>query len=68
MMITALLALAAILFDWLLGEPRNWHKHPILGVEAKLKTNDIERALALVKHSVWQWLGFFFVIAGLTYA
>ena len=41
---------------------------PILGVEAKLKTNDIERALALIRHSVWLWLGFFFVIAGLTHA
>ena len=44
------------------------HKRPILGVEIKLKTNDIERALTLVRHSVWLWLGFFFVVAGLMYA
>lgn len=54
-----------------LGE---WHKRPILGIAIKPKTSDIERALKLVRHGVWLWLGVFvagglgLVVSGLAYA
>jgi len=48
-----------------LGE---WHKRPILGVGAASMTNDIERALRLVRHSVWLWLGLLVVAGGLALA
>lgn len=49
-----------------------WHQRPVLGVAVKPKTHDIERALTLVRHGVWLWLGCFVVVGivtgGLAYA
>ncbi len=45
-----------------------WHKRPILGAGAAPEIGDIERALRLVRHGVWLWLGLFVVVAGLAHA
>lgn len=42
-----------------------WHKRPVLGVGAAPKACDIERALRLVRHGVWLWLGLLVLFAGL---
>ncbi len=39
-----------------------WHERPVLGVGAAPTLNDIERALRLVRHGVWLWLGALLVI------
>jgi adenosylcobinamide-phosphate synthase len=44
-----------------------WHERPVLGVGAAPTLDDIERALRLVRHGVWLWLGVLFV-AGVLHA
>ncbi len=44
-----------------------WHQRPALGVGRRPDIDDIERALWLVRRSVWLWLGVFVIIAGLAY-
>lgn len=44
------------------------HQRPVLGIGAEPVTNDIERALKLVRHGVWLWLGLLAVASGLTHA
>jgi adenosylcobinamide-phosphate synthase len=39
-----------------------WHNRPVLGADAPPVVDDIERALALVRHGVWLWLAL--LIAG----
>ncbi len=39
-----------------------WHERPVLGAGAAPTLNDIERALRLVRHGVWLWLGALLVI------
>jgi len=48
-----------------LGE---WHQRPILGVGKAPGIADIERALRLVRHGMWLWLGVLVVAGGLTHA
>ncbi|MEQ1487485.1 MAG: adenosylcobinamide-phosphate synthase CbiB [Methylotenera sp.] len=45
-----------------------WHERPTLGVGNPPVLNDIERALALVRHGVYGWLGLFLIIVSITYA
>jgi adenosylcobinamide-phosphate synthase len=45
-----------------------WHQRPVLGVGKALGIADIERALRLVRHGVWVWLGLFVVAGGLAHA
>jgi adenosylcobinamide-phosphate synthase len=40
-----------------------WHERPILGVGNPPVLNDIERALALIRHGVTIWLGIFLMIS-----
>jgi adenosylcobinamide-phosphate synthase len=42
-----------------------WHERPILGTGPDPTLNDIERALRLVRHGVWLWLGLLFVAGAL---
>jgi len=42
-----------------------WHERPILGAGPDPTLNDIERALRLVRHGVWLWLGILFVMGAL---
>lgn len=44
-----------------------WHERPVLGAGAAPTLDDIERALRLVRHGVWLWLGALFV-AGVLHA
>lgn len=44
-----------------------WHERPVLGAGDAPKAVDIERALALVRHGVYLWLGLALVI-GVAYA
>lgn len=44
-----------------------WHERPVLGAGEAPKAVDIERALVLVRHGVYLWLGLALVI-GLAYA
>ncbi len=44
-----------------------WHERPILGVGQAPTLDDIERALRLVRHGVWLWLGVLFGV-GVLYA
>lgn len=44
-----------------------WHARPVLGAGHPPTVDDIERALRLVRHGVWLWLGTF-VLAGLAHA
>ncbi|MDI1363135.1 adenosylcobinamide-phosphate synthase CbiB [Methylotenera sp.] len=39
-----------------------WHERPVLGADNPPVLNDIERALALVRHGVYIWLGIFSII------
>lgn len=39
-----------------------WHERPVLGAGNPPVLNDIERALALVRHGVYIWLGIFSII------
>jgi adenosylcobinamide-phosphate synthase len=39
-----------------------WHERPVLGTGPAPTLDDIERALRLVRHGVWLWLGALFVI------
>ncbi len=39
-----------------------WHERPILGVGRAPTLDDIERALQLVRHGVWLWLGALFIV------
>lgn len=39
-----------------------WHQRPVLGAGEPPVINDIERALALVRHSVYLWLAVFLII------
>ncbi|TAM46083.1 MAG: cobalamin biosynthesis protein [Gammaproteobacteria bacterium] len=39
-----------------------WHERPVLGAGPAPTLDDIERALRLVRHGVWLWLGALFVI------
>lgn len=45
-----------------------WHERPVLGTEEKPESRDIERALKLVRHGVWLWIGVLFVLGGVAYA
>ena len=49
-----------------------WHERPVLGACKPPALNDIERALALVRHGVYIWLGIFLIItlmiAGIAHA
>lgn len=45
-----------------------WRKRPVLGIGAEPITDDIERALKLVRYGVWLWLGLFVVTGWLVYA
>lgn len=51
----------------LLGGPAcyfgEWHQRPILGTGEPPIADDIERALALVRHSVYLWLAVFLIIS-----
>ena len=42
-----------------------WHERPILGVGQAPTLDDIERALRLVRHGVWLWLGVLFGVGAL---
>ena len=63
---TVLIAAAALLLDWLLGEPRRRHPLvgfgrlalccPVLGIGSAPLAADVERALRLVRGGVWLWL------------
>lgn len=44
-----------------------WHERPVLGAGRAPTLGDIERALRLVRHGVWLWLGVLFV-AGVLHA
>lgn len=44
-----------------------WHQRPLLGVGKAPEIADIERALGLVRHGVWLWLGLFVVARGLAH-
>lgn len=44
-----------------------WHERPVLGMGPAPTLGDIERALQLVRHGVWLWLGVLFV-AGVLHA
>lgn len=44
-----------------------WHDRPVLGAGRAPTLDDIERALRLVRHGVWLWLGVLFV-AGVLHA
>ncbi len=44
-----------------------WHERPVLGAGPAPTLDDIERALRLVRHGVWLWLGVLFV-AGVLHA
>lgn len=44
-----------------------WHERPVLGAGRAPTLDDIERALRLVRHGVWLWLGVLFV-AGVLHA
>lgn len=44
-----------------------WHQRPVLGVGRAPDMADIERALGLVRHGVWLWVGLLLIIGGLTY-
>jgi adenosylcobinamide-phosphate synthase len=39
-----------------------WHERPVLGAGNPPALSDIERALALVRHGVYLWLGIFLII------
>ena len=39
-----------------------WHERPILGAGRAPVLDDIERALRLVRHGVWLWLGAWFIV------
>ncbi|MEX2481955.1 MAG: adenosylcobinamide-phosphate synthase CbiB, partial [Gammaproteobacteria bacterium] len=45
-----------------------WHQRPVLGVGRTPEIADIERALRLVRHGVWLWLGVLVVAGGLAHA
>ncbi len=45
-----------------------WHQRPVLGVGDDAKANDIVRALRLIRHSVFLWLGVLFFLAVISYA
>lgn len=45
-----------------------WHRRPVLGVGRAPEIADIERALGLVRHGVWLWLGLLVVAGGLAHA
>lgn len=45
-----------------------WHDRPALGTGAAPTPDDIERALTLVRHSLWLWLAVWLVAAGITHA
>jgi len=45
-----------------------WHPRPVLGVDKKPVSEDIERALKLIRHGVWLWLSLFLIAGGLAYA
>ena len=45
-----------------------WHDRPILGAGEAPVANDIERALKLVRHSVYLWLAIFLIITGIYHA
>ncbi len=44
-----------------------WRVRPVLGAGQPPAVDDIERALKLVRHGVWLWLGTF-MLAGLAHA
>ncbi len=39
-----------------------WHERPVLGAGQAPTLDDIERALRLVRHGVWLWLGVLFAV------
>jgi len=43
-----------------------WHQRPVLGAEAKPETGDIQRALNLIRHGVWLWVGVLFIVGVIT--
>ncbi len=45
-----------------------WHQRPTLGVGRLPQVVDIERALRLVRHGVWLWLGALIITGGLMHA
>ncbi len=45
-----------------------WHQRPVLGTGNSPNGADIERALALVRHGVWLWLGVLVVVGGFAHA
>ncbi|MEW8357405.1 MAG: adenosylcobinamide-phosphate synthase CbiB [Candidatus Thiodiazotropha sp.] len=45
-----------------------WHQRPALGSGSPPQVTDIERALRLVRHGVWLWLGTLMIAGGLTHA
>ena len=45
-----------------------WHQRPVLGTGRLPQVTDIERALRLVRHGVWLWLGTLMIAGGLTHA
>lgn len=45
-----------------------WHQRPILGTGRPPQVTDIERALRLVRHGVWLWLGALMIAGGFMHA
>jgi adenosylcobinamide-phosphate synthase len=45
-----------------------WHERPVLGAGVAPIANDIERALALVRHGVYLWLAIFLIIMSISHA
>lgn len=66
------MAAGAGALDLTLGGPARyqgeWHQRPVLGVGRAPDVADIERALGLVRHGMWLWLGLFVVAGGLAHA
>jgi adenosylcobinamide-phosphate synthase len=45
-----------------------WHQRPMLGSGSPPQATDIERALRLVRHGVWLWLGVLIIAGGVLHA
>lgn len=45
-----------------------WHQRPVLGTGRPPQVTDIERALRLVRHGVWLWLGALMIVGGFVHA